>query len=375
VFLTGQTGHRNGVVDNQSGWKLNPYRSVPYRLNAAGYFTCKVGKYLNNWPFGGSYANPPGWSRFVTPADNANYYNYKLSMNGVIKTFGSTPADYRTKVEAAQGRQCIDAATKADKPLYMELSFKAPHDSLVAGPEYVDTPVQVAPETGAFNEADVSDKPAWLRNSQPLSPELAQILRDKKVTEYRALRSVDDGIALIVNKLKAMGTLDNTIIVFTSDNANSYGDHRVIDKKCYYDSCGRFPLMIRYPWGPAETRVGHHLISNVDIAPTFAEIGKADVPWTMDGKSLLPILDGEEPETWRTSMVIENRAVVSADHPYGGKMWGVRTNDHLYVELDSGEKELYDLRVDPEQLDNVAADPAYAATIARLGNDLSTMKN
>jgi arylsulfatase A-like enzyme len=213
-----------------------------------------------------------------------------------------------------------------------------------------------------------------------LSSADAKQWRKNLKNEYRTLRSVDRSIQAVMNKLQTLGLLDNTIIVYTSDNANSFGEHGYTTKRCYYDECLRMPLWIRYPLagGTPATRIDGHLIGNVDIAPTLAELAGTDLNWSpVNGRSLAPLLRGEQPSPWRDAVLVENRGGQTFQQGARiGRYWGLRTPQYTYVELsDTGETVLFDHASDPYELDNVAADPSYAGVVTLLHDQLAIMQN
>ena len=386
VFLSGQDGHNNGVIDNSTGENLDVNNTIAKRLHDRGYFTCKVGKYLNFWPFGGPMTAPPGWDRWsvlmedVPDDDNAAlYYGYQMDINGVLKSYGSAPKDYSTSVfnSKAQG-DCLNRLP-ADKPFFLDLSFFGPHNPFTPAPADVGDPVSVPPKKPNFNVLPANPVQWELREGLLTSAEAKQWRKHLK-NEYRTLRSADRSIKSVMDKLQSLGLLDNTIVVFTSDNANSFGEHGYTTKRCYYEECLRMPLWIRYPLtgGTPATRTDGHLIGNVDIAATLAELAGTDLNWSpINGRSLVPLLRGEQPTDWRSAVLVENRGGQTFQEGARiGRYWGLRTSQYTYVELsDTGETVLFDHAVDPYELNNVAASPSYASVVTQLHDQLAVQQN
>jgi arylsulfatase A-like enzyme len=145
-----------------------------------------------------------------------------------------------------------------------------------------------------------------------------------------------------------------------------------VGKTCAYDECIRTPFVVRFPG--ASPHVDPSLVSNVDLAPTFAELAGIEPPSRVDGMSLVPLLEGRPFESWRTALLNEY-----VGDPKVPPWWEVRTEDFAYVELATGETELYDLTgaigsADPYELENRALDPAYAAVRARLSARLAALR-
>jgi arylsulfatase A-like enzyme len=220
-----------------------------------------------------------------------------------------------------------------------------------------------APSVG---EPDVGDKPAWVRALPPLDEADRLRLREARRGAFETLLSVDEAVRSIVEAVEARGDLDRTAIAFVSDNGFAFGEHRWERKECPYDPCVRVPFLVRFP--PAAHRVEDAPASTVDLAPTIAELAGLDPPATVDGASLVSLLMGEA-RARRGPVFLE----WAGDDSVPG-WWQVRTPAAAYVELATGERELYDLRRDPDQLTNVVEDPAYAEVVDRLADALARFR-
>jgi arylsulfatase A-like enzyme len=179
--------------------------------------------------------------------------------------------------------------------------------------------------------------------------------------------AVDDAVRSIVETLDARGDLDRTLIVFVSDNGFSFGEHRWGKKACPYEPCTHVPLLVRYP--SADPRVVESLVSTIDLAPTIADVAGLEPFPDIDGASLVPLL--ERGEVRQGGEVLLEWAGDSAVPAW----WQVRTPAFSYIELGTGERELYDLRRDPDQLTNVVDRPSYAAVVARLAAELGRFRD
>ncbi len=365
TILTGQYDTHTGVIKNPFGPKLDTSETIATWLDAAGYTTGLVGKYLNKYPWNRGTYIPEGWDYWVGLVNGQTHYNYTLNENGVFKKYGSKPAHYGTDVFK---QKAIEFIQTAEEPFFLYLSTPAPHGAFEPAPRhkgvYADEPVVLPPN---FNEAS-ADKPAYIRNSPKVA---AATARSDTRAQWEMLLAIDEAVEAIDDTLAARGISDNTIVIFMTDNGYAHGEHRWTRKRCPYDVCLRTPLLIRYPG--LEGKHIPQLVSNIDIAPTLKELAGATSGIAHDGVSLLPLLEGTA-ETWRTALL--NRwgggGAVSAANP--PNFWSVRTDKYRYTELKSGVKELYDYTIDPYELDNKAGDAAYTSIQADLAMQLATLK-
>jgi len=249
--------------------------------------------------------------------------------------------------------------------LFLDFAPHAPHGPATPPVRYRDSlkdlPLYRPPN---YNEADMSDKPAWAQKL-PLMSETEQATRDAfRLRQFQSLLAVDDAVRDILDALEATGRLAETLIVFSSDNGLSNGSHRWEPKLVPWEESIRVPLIVRYDpltKGTATTNQG--LALNLDFAPTFAGAAGVESPG-VEGTSLLPLL-GLNPPPWRDDFFIEH---------WGGRKvpayCGVRTTQYKYVRYDSGEEELYDLNADPYELQSKALDDAYEAIKTQLHSRL-----
>jgi arylsulfatase A-like enzyme len=392
TFLTGQYTHNHGVWWNtppEGGFtKLDHSNTLATWLTAAGYHTVLIGKYLNGY---GHTAEttviPPGWSEWYGELDRSPdiYYDYKMDENGTLVSYGSDPASYSTDVYAAKADAAIRRLASSSQPFFLWLAFMAPHNGLPQEPDDppdFGTPARSVRYTGAFsslpfprpasfNEADVSDKPQTVRGMQPLTAQQIAAITAHYRQSREALLSVDDGVERVVNALTATGALSNTIIVFTSDNGFMHGEHRIpTEKLWHYEPSIRVPLMIR---GPG-VREGAHvtsLVGNIDLPPTIVQATQATPRRTMDGRSLWPLLSQSPSARWRKALLVERMRLIT--HPW--EFVAVRTTRYTYAEYPfTGQRELYDLGRDPDELTNIANDPAQARLVERLARKLHALQ-
>jgi N-acetylglucosamine-6-sulfatase len=361
-ILTGNYSHTTGVWNNQSVLGRGGFASFRPKegstlatwFDGAGYRTALVGKYVNG--YNALTYRPRGWDRWVAfEGRSTGYFNYRLTIDGTVRSYGSSPADYSTDVLGAYAVDVIDT-TPADTPLFLYFTPYAPHAPFTPAPRHLGMFAGYQPKMPPnLAEADVSDKPAWVRALARKGGSWAATKRK----QMEMLMAVDDAIGSIVTALQQSGRLDNTAIVLTSDNGLSGGSHRWTSKKSAWDEAIRVPLIIRAPSVPPAT-TNRQLMLNIDIADTLSELTGVPIPMT-DGVSLLSSLQGD-PTPLRTVFGIEHLVDTASPPSY----CGVRTLTHKYVRYSTGEEELYDLVNDPWELSSVHASPAYASLKADL---------
>lgn len=423
--LRGQYPHNTQILGNslptggfQKFFQLGEEKStIAVWLQAAGYQTMLAGKYLNGYP---QQSNPTyipaGWSEWYSAMKGNPYseFNYTLNENGKAVAYGNKPEDYGTDVYVGKTVDFIQRNAKTSSPFFVYLAPYAPHAPYTPATRHTNLFAGVkAPRTPNYNEADVTDKPAYIKDR----PLMTQKQMDAIDVDYRkrlqALQAVDEGIEKIVNTLKANGQLDNTYIFFTSDNGYHLGNHRQLTGKIApYQEELRVSMIVRGPGVPAGQTL-EHLVGNVDLAPTWAEIGGAQMPEFIDGRSLLPLMRANPlPLTqWRQIFGIENgpdkidnTQVAPAPTPDTDSgllephdededdnaaqpaarqklravppLRGFRTQDMSYVEYITGEKELYNLKTDPYELSNLAskADTKMIAALSARVAELAKCK-
>jgi arylsulfatase A-like enzyme len=253
----------------------------------------------------------------------------------------------------------IEQAAAAGEPLFLYVSTYAPHSPSTWAPRhdglFEDVPL---PRTPSFDEPDVSDKPAIVRELPPLTGPQIEAMEFHYRSRLRALQGIDDLVESVVGALERQGVLDNTYIIYTSDNGHHMGEHRMIaGKTTAYEEDIRVPMIVRGPGVAAGARSAAIGLNN-DLAPTFAEIAGIAPPGFVDGRSLVPLL--EEPgQPWRHSFLIQRRELETHEMTGAARFDAIRTEDWTYVEYGDGERELYDLGEDPYQLDSLIgrADP------------------
>src|SRR5262245_50687886 len=187
------------------------------------------------------------------------------------------------------------------------------------------------------------------------------------------VQSVDDSVGRVVDFLDQNGLAKNTIVIYTSDQGFFLGDHGLFDKRFMYEESLRMPFLVRWPAAVKPGGVNDRMILNVDFAPTLLDAACVKVPADMQGRSFLPLLKGERPTDWRTSMYY--RYYHYPMHHRVQPHYGVRTERHKLIYFNKLDQwELYDLQKDPHELHNVYAEPAYAGVVTSLKAEMNRLK-
>jgi arylsulfatase A-like enzyme len=384
TLLTGQYSHNHGVLGNsppEGGFQAfdNDHTTALW-LKARGYRTAHVGKFLNGYGNGeGADPVPPGWDEWhTTDGRGQAVYEYPLNENGTLVEYGSEVEDFKQDVFTDRAVELIDEYVGAGAPLYLQVDYTAPHSG---GPQPLPQPPadcqnsarpaarhatafdsEPLPQDPSFNEADVSDKPPAIQDLPVLDEDAIANLTRRYRCRIESLLSVDEGVAEIVAALRARRALRNTYVIFTSDNGFFTGEHRVANGKTrVYEPSSRVPLILRGPGIPEGVGV-RDLTINADLAATVVELSGASPTLAIDGRSLVPAATHPWLERGRELLIDTNQYEA------------VHTRRYVWVEYDTGEFELYDLREDPFQLESVHDAPAYAGVRQRLVTRLAALR-
>lgn len=426
--LRGQYSHNTKILTNggsnggfATAYSLGVEKStIATLLQAGGYRTALFGKYLNGYPrtAGDNYI-PPGWDMWASSVKGNAYaeYNYTLNENGKFVFYGGETKDYGTDVYVGKTNEFMRQASQDKKPFFAFLSVYAPHGPATPAERHKEMfPGVKAPRTASFNEEDVSDKPAYIREKNSFNRRQLNRIDENYRRRLLSLQAVDEGIGKMIETLREIGQLDNTYIVFSSDNGFHQGAHRLVaGKQTPYEEDIRVPLIIRGPNVP-KGAVRQQIAGNIDLAPTFAAMANIKPPDFMDGRSLLPLLLEKQasPKSWRKSYLIEHwkergntprrqpqpqnerepddidqenmqtpqqqnnqrgnlRAQTAAAPAPIPEYQGIRIDGYAYIEYATGEKELYDLKNDPGQLKNIAS-TADSVWLKKLAERLKEMR-
>ncbi len=414
TILTGKLGHNTGVLTNggdQGGWATfvrngNEDKTFAVYLKNAGYKTGLIGKYMNGIDADPTHI-PPGWSEwygFVGPRlQEYMGYGYGVNENGTVRQYGWQPDDYSTDYVARHAVDFIQRAeTNDDQPFFLYVAPTAPHLPLPPAPRHANNPYVNAnpPQMPNFQEADLSDKSAWLRLT---GPQRAAIVNTWNPIDYRnrqgSLYALDDLVENVVKALDAAGELDNTYIIFTSDNGYNLGAHRLIHKMAPYEESIRIPFSVRGPGIPVGQRRSQMTLES-DFAPTFLDWAGLAEPADMDGKSMTPVI-ASAVTPWRKDFLIQYVTAggangIGAELPpalfvaIGQEIptyRAVRNERYMYVEwydeanantFGLHQYELYDLNSDPWEMNNLISGPLgqikYRTTTSQLMNRMDQLE-
>ena len=416
TMMSGLYMHNHGVRGNfppQGSWlKFRPRESndLPVWLQADGYYNVHIGKYMNGYAVqDGTLPVPTGWNEWYGKvAEDALYFDYQLiektgpGATPHITFYGNQPSDYQTDTFTDRAVNFVtDLDTSTQEPFWLNLWFNSPHGPFDPAPRdlyrLAGTPL---PKLPGVNEKDISDKPKWLRRQvrKQLTKKQLKLIDNERRRQQEQLLSVDQAVGELFEALQSRGILDNTYVIFASDNGFFRGEHRIASGKYLpYDPSSRVPLLIRGP-GIPHGGVSNELVWNGDIAQTIDQIASGSENPAADGRSLLayaenptrrstrPILlegdtgpggTGAESAQARTARAREARvgvagkrgvrnleqerdAIKSANNTNAAPAYrSIRTDRYEYTVYANGQTELYDMKRDPEQLNSLALDPRY----------------
>ena len=377
TILRGQYEHNTGVIRNENAYKKFVENgcedsNLATWLNAGGYSTAMIGKYMNGYANLAGYPDtwvPPGWDYwFALFSDSNDAYNYDANDNGTMAHYGTDRSDYSTDVLTRKALEFL-GSDLADSPFFLMITPKAPHQPAIPAPEYEDEFPGVTYPRGAanpsFNEDNVTDKPWYVSKEKKLGSSQIALIDQTYRTRLRSLKSVEDMVDAIIAALGSK--LDNTYVIFTSDNGYHMGEHRLGHgqfpggKNMMYEEDIAVPLWMRGP-GIAPGRTVPQLIGNVDLASTICEIASVTPGINVDGRSFLPLVKGAS-IPWRNRYLIQRGD--------GGRAFaGIRSMDnYVFAEFDEprfGEVpgEYYNLNSDPYQLVNGYNNLSHSARTA-----------
>lgn len=357
-MLTGRYHQNTGVESNNFSYgtftsQIEP-KTVAVALKNAGYRTGMFGKYINSY---NGYNLPVGWTKwFCAAGSTGHFFGPLINEDGRRTRYAADVATTDLISQAAV--KFIHASAEAGGPFYAWVSYHAPHMPATPDPEYTGAlPGLQAPRTPAFNEADVSDKPAYVRNRNLAGSSLIANVDLHYRMMGRTLLSVQDGVKAIINALEATGQLANTYVIFGADNGWPHLEHRLAGGKGLpYEQVARIPLFMRGPGIPAGISL-NHLVSNVDLPATFAQWAGASSFSGVDGRSLIPLFSSTRPSpvAWRTAIPFFYKEGTAGESKTPGWQGIITTSpDYVYVQYSTGEKELYNMATDPYQLSNIS---------------------
>ncbi len=422
TMLRGQYAHNTGVLSNDGTNGGFPVAhalglessTVATWLDEAGYRTALLGKYLNHYPRGAGVTYvPPGWDNWAVAVDagTAAGFDYTLNEDGRLVRYGDEREDYAATVLVDRAAELAAEAESDGEPFFTWLAVDAPHEPAVPAPEdegaFADAS---APRGPSFDVVDPS-MPDWVTSLPPLSDDQLAEIDARHRDRLESLQSLDRELARLADELDEVDQLDDTYVVFTTDNGFHLGHHRLkAGKQTAFEEDISVPMLVAGP-GVPEGRTSDAIVGDVDLAPTFAALAEADAPDFVDGRDLRDLWHGESEDSGRGALLLEHWpplapgqdpgegstspvpvptapggddidfAPLIGDDPVpeaeaeddddgeGGdepparigesptppEYSGVRTHRYTYVRYVTGEVELYDNEADPHQLRNMAA--------------------
>ena len=372
-MLTGLYEHHTGVDANAVPLERP---TIVQALHDSGYRTMLAGKYLNSWESCGPRPEFDGWDCVGAPTP-ATY----SMVNPWINEDGTwhQRQGYQTDILADRVVDFVEA-TPAEQPFFAIYAPTTPHMP-ADDPRYNGMPV--TPPRGPSFDQDtlVTTSPLYARRG-PLTADAIASSDFRFTRMSHSVRALDDAVGHILDGLGDRSR--DTLVVYLSDNGFLFGEHRRFGKTDAYEESVRVPMVIRLPaMLPAEeARTSRALVSNVDLTPTIAAL--AGIPWSADGRSLVPLLDGSATSV-RSALLIEHcQGATSGSVPCSGISFfsqqtraaafeGVVTPRYKYVRYDDGERELFDLKADPSELSNLIGTPGAASTTAALRTKLAAL--
>jgi N-acetylglucosamine-6-sulfatase len=406
-FLTGLYFHNlQGFGSGQTSCGISLFQdtsTLPVWLHAAGYRTSLIGKYSDGYGYTDANKDgkidmsdttyiPPGWDNwqaleYAQPMyrpggpppigmaalgiDNPNQYDWFINNRGIMQYHGQSPADYQTDVLHGMVNTYLNTLAGTDSPFFLMIAPGAPHVQTYSDPtrydQYQDawtwdcppSPLYTGPaqfvvnNSGNFDEADVSDKPAWLRSIPLLSQTDASNMNHQRSDRIASLQAVDQIIGDTAAKLDAQGKLQQTVFVFLSDNGWQYGNHRLTGKLDAFEESIGTPLLVSVGGGVTSSA----FITSNDLTPTLMELAGVAMPYAGDGQSLVPLLSYPS-LPWRARFLVEHWTAMKPGSLFDMPNYAAvrtspvasKTPDQLYVSWETGEVEFYDYPSDPKAM-------------------------
>lgn len=421
-ILTGEYSHKNGVPVFNS---ISPdKKTIGGYMRDAGYYSAFVGK----WHLGGpETVRDSDWDRWMVYANQGVYFDpwfWERKDGKIVRT--SYPGEYATENITRVTQGVIDDALAAGKPFFVMMHHKAPHRNWLPSDKY----------RAKFRAMTLEDIPIpdtlfddWKGRASPIRTTAMTLLRhmrlreDLKLAEYfsgggkfefegrsyegkrneqgqfidawpdgmddraktalsylrymqdylACVQSVDDSVGEMREYLRERGVLDNTLVVYTSDQGFFLGDHGLYDKRFIMEEVIKMPFIASCPSLIKPGTVNDDIVTNIDFAPTFLDVAEAQKPAQMQGTSFLRNLEGDTPANWRSDCYL--RYYVEGGEHATGAWYGIRTKtDKLSYYYKRDEWEYFDMVRDPEELHNEYSNPEYADRIAALKKRLYELK-
>jgi arylsulfatase A-like enzyme len=407
TVLTGKYSHLNGFYNNTNSRFDGSQTTFPKLLQAAGYQTAIVGK----WHL---VSDPTGFDYWHILPGQGVYYNPTMFDNGRRVQYEGYTTDIITDIS-------LDWLKQRDKskPFVLMCQHKAPHrewapplrhlghdndrkypepatlfddysgrgkaeqdqDMMIATtmtPQdlKLKAPPQLTSEQLKQWNAYYEPRNDAFQRANPTGADLVRWKYNRYMHDYLGcVKAVDESVGRVLKALEEEGLADNTLVIYTADQGFYLGEHGWFDKRWIFEESLRTPLLARWPAVIKTGQTSDALVSNVDFAETFLDVAGLPVPEEMQGRSLLPIFKGETPADWRKSFYYEYYEYPAPHHvrPH----YGVVTDGFKLVRFytpDVDYWELFDRKRDPNELKDVASDPAYAPVLEALKREVSRLR-
>lgn len=376
--LTGKYSHMNGQMGNSDHFD-GSQQTLPKLLKKAGYETAIIGK----WHL---YTEPTGFDYYSVLHGQGKYENSGFKDKGKWPK-RTKHAGYVTEVITKDAINWMKER-KSDKPFFLMVHHKAPHRKCKPQKKHYDKlKDKIIPEPDTLHDDYKTRSDACRIQTQNISRNLERYgklpkgrltTKERVSAKYQAFMraylatslSLDDSIGELMAYLKESGQADNTIVVYTSDQGLFLGEHGWFDKRFMYEESLRTPLIIRYPKLIKAGSVCNDMVMNIDYAPTFLELAGVQIPDDIQGESLVPVLKGKTPSDWRNAVYY--RYYDFPDAHMVERHYGIRTERykliHYYYSMDQWE--LYDLKEDPIEVNNLIGNPKYKDLVVKLKKQL-----
>lgn len=425
TMLSGVHTHVSGAKTNADS--LSPdLQTFPSLLREADYQTAMIGKWHLK-------TEPGGFDYYEVLYGQGPYYNPTMrTSRGDVDREGHT-----SEVITESALDWLRTDRETDRPFMMIYNHKAPHRNWVPGPDHLndyrdrdlpepstlfydysglatpageqdmeiattmswgwDLKVSIHPESGDSTEGwqqviernELTDQQleriedAYSAENERLYEQFGEMSEEEKlrwryqryVKDYlRTIRGVDDGVGRVMAYLERENLLDNTLVIYAGDQGFFLGENGWFDKRWIYEESMRMPFIVHWPEGIEPESVNDQLVQNLDIAPTVLDVAEVEIPEEMQGRSLLPLFRGEDPEDWRDAVYYQYFEGPPAVHSVA-QHYGVRTDQYTLVYYPNHDEwELFDLEDDREQVQSVYGDPEYRDVQQRLQEKLSQLQ-
>lgn len=418
VIQTGKYSHLNGFVRN--GNRFNgDQQTFPKLLQANGYQTAVVGK----WHLA---STPQGYDYYDVLKGQGPYYNPPMVTEGDDgQPVTRAHTGYTTDIITDKTLAWLKESRDPKKPFMVMYQHKAPHRNWMPGPKYLnwlDDVTLPEPETMRddyqgrtqsaskqtmtmrkhLNPRDLKLQGHGTMNSEQIKvwdaaygpknrafEEAARNMTEDEILSWkyqryakdylRCVKSVDDGVGRVLDYLDDSGLADNTIVIYSSDQGWYLGEHGWFDKRWMYEESLKTPLLVRWPGHIKAGSTSDSIVSNLDFPETFLDVAGVEIPGDMQGKSLVPLLEGNTPDDWRKSFYYHYY-----ENPGGhnvARHYGVTNGKHKLIHFYAleGKKiddwELFDLSKDPNELQSVYDDPDYAQVRSEMMDELDRLRS